>query len=752
VPGLIEVLFTEANSELLTLLNNEESEGSTLELVTRYTSTYPDTSGHAQYALIQLYNFLIAQQPVVSLFDEQSGIKWADALLKVHPENLIKLYTAINTIEQKDHKKLYQSLFNDVLLANLKDAEQIEYISLMIIDEQARAHFQAHPHVFKKSEAFRLYMAKAELNSQHDLIKLLNTFKDYPIVQIYLASSAESFSICKTNPQYYVDLIKAHTEQGSDSNNVVPLIKLAHLINQFMPQHMTLWRSVFLTSTPEAIRKMYTKFTKELNATASKSFLQEVSALINNQELNLNEQEKISYCKLIMDLPAHDIESFKKLTSLLNAGAFSLSALLERLKIISLPQLLHIIKSVPDSTLACDLLFGHSPIAQIESHIIQQSEAYKAFIGHYANKHSIDKQIMTQFIELYHFLHKNADADKCIWHSILLEANPTQIDKLHGWMSHYKQDNKLLILNLVFSKAHQFDFDKMGFKEETFIKDTEKLLTQPTKAFALNQPFRLNMDRVRLIHHLEKKTFVVPETTTIKGLWTGLKNSYLLKIIYDAYSRFMTQIKNNKAELLLVAKELTAIPDGGRAVRINRELKADLGGVVSNYLHSFWIRTQRKNSARSLLNTINKQATSYPELLNAIQSARNEVFTNDTEKERGMHRFGSSRYYQTLNQLEETLISHWVQDKNAIADFKRYLNHYKSTLSHSKQCVINAIQHENKVNIKDYNEDTAIDKLPGYIIALKKEVQLREDTYEKYEQLLQQSTVDEPTATSTTGI
>lgn len=205
--------------------------------------------------------------------------------------------------------------------------------------------------------------------------------------------------------------------------------------------------------------------------------------------------------------------------------------------------------------------------------------------------------------------------------------------------------------------------------------------------FDFNKPVNFSGERVRLIHHLESKTFVVPGSTTIKNLWSELKNSTLLNAIYDAYSQFLGRKKQDKEVLLLVAKELTAVPSAGSNAKIDQKLVSDLSKVVNNYLGSFWIRTQRKNSARSLLSSINNSDNNYLEILNAIQAARNEVFTNDTENERYMHRFGSSRYYQTLNQLEDTLISHWVNDKNAISSFKEYLSHYELTLNHSRQCI-----------------------------------------------------------------
>ena len=172
-----------------------------------------------------------------------------------------------------------------------------------------------------------------------------------------------------------------------------------------------------------------------------------------------------------------------------------------------------------------------------------------------------------------------------------------------------------------------------------------------------------------------------------------------------------------------------------------QEVSSELSSLVNNYLHSFWIRTQRKNSARTLLDTINHSGSDYVTLLHAIEQARKDVFTNDTENERYMHRFGSSRYYQILNQVEEALISHWARDKKAITGFKAYLHHYESTLSHSKQCLINAIRHENQVHHRHFDNNTEFATFPGYIRAMKREVDMREEAYKKYQQLLLQGAV-----------
>jgi len=588
-------------------------------------------------------------------------------------------------------------------------------------------------------------MEKRQTNSEHELIDLLNEFHGYPEVQNQFIIDPEFITACQSNMPYYAGLIKAFAEEATDISNIVTFTKLLHLLSLYMPQNTLLWCTTLLDSSPSEIKTMYSEFSEyEKNNSADlNAFFQEINAFITNEHLKLNEQQKINYFKLIMAISAKEIPYFKKLTSLLNTGAFSLSFLFKKLQTISLSQIVQTVDSISDTALLLDLLSDDISVMQVGAHITQKPKEYLEFINHYATLHTLNKMAVAQLNELYQFLEKKASSDQSIWRTILLAAKPTQINRLHQWMNRYQHANPLLFLNLIYSKTHQLDFDETtGLKEEAFLQDANSIVTYSAKSlFSLDKPLQFSVDRVRLIHHLEKKTFVVSGLSTIKGLWTELKNSSLLTTIYACYSRLMIQNQHNKDALLLIAKELTAVPNLRRAEKIDQQLKADLSKVVSKYLHSFWIRTQRQNSAKSLLRSINGYDTDYLDLLNAIHNARNEVFTNDTEKERHMHRFGSSRYYQTLNQLENILINNWVQNKNAVSDFKQYLNHYKTTLDHSKQCLFNAIKHENSAHHR-YNEHTPLEKLPGYIKALKKEAQLREASYQKYEQLLMQSEVD----------
>lgn len=502
--------------------------------------------------------------------------------------------------------------------AGLSSEEHLEYIQLMIEDEESRSHFQVYKETLNSPAAYRIYSAHHKEKLEHRLIQVINAFHDDTSLQNHLFSNASLLSMLESDVTYYSELIKAANKKFSQLD-IVLLVTVAHSLSQ-LTKDTILWRPILLSSTQKQLKTLNSLFT---------------SVDAGNNELT-----------------------------------------------------------------------------------------------------------RSKLVDLYYFFHTQVPTDEAIWNSLLLNATPKHIKKMHQWLTRYKQTNTALFLNLVYSKTYQCNFDNKQSKESDFIADTNQLLMQSTLGMFDFSKSVFNVARARIIHHLEKKTFVVPSSSTQKGLWTEEKNSSLLNVIYFLYSLFMSHNKQNKDALLLVAKELSAVPNVSRAVPIRPKLKSDLNGVLNNYLGSFWIRTQRKNSARTLLRTINKRSgIDYKEVLNSIHTARNEVFTNDTEKERHMHRYGSSRYYLTLNELEELLINNWVQEKNAIGDFKEYLIHYKSTLDHSKLCLTNAIYHENTAHSKDYDADTPLEKLPGYIRALKREVQLREQSYQKYEQLLPETTV-----------
>ena len=711
---LLTLLLAEPSTELLSAFIAEEADY--FSLIRTYLLNNPEADAVEQLALIKTYRFLLKNSSA-----GDTKVLWRRALLEVNGPQLIKLQKEIDASTVDSYGPLFHSIFNTNLLEGLKNDEKFEYIKLMLEDELTRKLFQSNKASFNTPNAFRKYFANLKNANPQEIIELLSQFQGYPELIDYLFSNSstfpELFAVCKNKPDYYADFIKAYGK----SNAVVATPTLLHiklleiysLLNEQALKDIELWRFLLLESRPDQITKMHLLLANGLSTKNARDiFFQLIGDFVCNEQMKLSTKNQLSYLQLIPALSAEEIGPFQQLTSLMSKEIITFPYLLEKLKTIPLNQVLK----------ATD------------------------FINSYLEKQTCNEVAITHCLELHQFLSEHALQDKSIWLPILLDTNLDELNKLHQWMSRYKQDKPLVFLNLLYSKAHQRTLSGQGtLSEDALLKYTDTLLSPTGMAlFDFNKWFKFSQERVNLIHHLENKTFVVPRISTIKSLWTDFKNSTLLNSIYDAYSKFLGRNKENKAVLLLVAKELTEIPNAKHTPKINQKLASDLSGVVTNYLHSFWIRTQRKNSARSLLDSINNKDSDYKQILNSIQRARNEVFTNDTEKERNMHRWGSSRYYQTLNQLEDALIGHWIKDRRAVTDFKEYLTHYETTLNHSKQCLDNAIKHENKTHNKAYDENTKFEDFPGYIRALKREVQLREESFKKYQSLVTESMLDYP--------
>ena len=365
-------------------------------------------------------------------------------------------------------------------------------------------------------------------------------------------------------------------------------------------------------------------------------------------------------------------------------------------------------------------------------------------IQFYAAKHTdANDDCLIKVIELRKFLCENASEDKDIWTPILAKATPVKIDLLYKWLNSYQEDDKALFINLLFTNAHDFILKNPSAANEKFIiNSTKRLLNNSMmELFDFNHRYKFN-ERIKLMHHLEMQTFVTP-TNHIHSLWTKIKNSDLLKQIYEAYTTLFAHIleKPNTSDLLMAAKELEGVPSPSKLC-VSKKLTHDLNTTLTDYLGCFWIRKQRSESAKALRTFISKENIDYPSVLKAISNARDQVFINDTQKERNMHRFGHSRYYETLNKLEDMLVNSWIKDKEAISSFKIYLPHYEKTLEHSKKCLDDAIHYENTHNNKHFDHNTKFKNYPGYIRALYEQVNMREEVLETYKSSLVETEID----------
>jgi len=286
-----------------------------------------------------------------------------------------------------------------------------------------------------------------------------------------------------------------------------------------------------------------------------------------------------------------------------------------------------------------------------------------------------------------------------------------------------------------------------------------------TGLFKFDHAINYNKERVELMHLLDQEKLLA-EDTTIPGLWRKDNNDKLVQYGYENYANAFQGkaiTEANKPQLLTIAHELHEIGLGKEVITHKAhqiQIKSDLKKTLSSYrsnLNSFWKTEQRKASAKTLDKEIIK-ATSYQDILNAIITARNEVTINDATKELNMHRKGNSRYYDTLNKLENTVITAWVNDKVAIGDFAAYVESYEKTLNETFKNYIAALtdkkfKHQKLLTgpFANLQSDTPIEKydsailekllspdksFPGYIQALSSEVKMRYDVIKTYQAII----------------
>ena len=238
-------------------------------------------------------------------------------------------------------------------------------------------------------------------------------------------------------------------------------------------------------------------------------------------------------------------------------------------------------------------------------------------------------------------------------------------------------------------------------------------------------------ERIQLMHSLLKE-----QTVTQGYLW----------VCYKEYAAvFLRQINaNNKPQLLAICQELREIHSEQKKISSqekNQTLPKELTKRLSQYQNSFWITKHRQENATKLQATLQGKTT-YKDILNEIVTTRNEVLHHDALEETGMHRFGKSRYYETLNEMEDLLIKAWISDPNAIHEFADYIEIYTSERNDALKTYIDALK---QYDAKTYgNIDASVDKrvfsnisrLPGYLRALAVEAKTRDDALCGYQDLL----------------
>lgn len=606
-------------------------------------------------------------------------------------------------------------------------------------------------------------------------VNFINIFSDYPELISYVLELQNQDLSCFWPENYrdrYVDIIKSYKlyHPKADTACLSDVLNLSTYLVKQDRQKIKLYKSALDNTNPKVIQLV----AKHINPVKPNAKTYTIVALLKHLtdndvsffELNTSylykmlaqpmmedktrfvlkcinllkptdgvlTAEHATYIDRILQLPIDEAINSHKLIEFFAKKPASIPHFLERVKTIPLSVIVNFIdifSEYPDliSHLLSD--HAHSELLQLFKEKDKNAQRYLTLITWVCKMQNtkLDAIYLEKLLQLCKFLTENAEEDASQWITRLANAEKKRIDLLHQWLI----KERSIFLNLFFSKADDLVLNNPSIKEEFIIKNTKRLQNSDLKLFDIDRLNVYKKERISLLHHLENKSFVVATGTKTNNLWTAEKNDAALKQIYANYTQlFANQLEKQDADALLrIANELGEVPKARECV-VSKELKNDLNKVLNGYLGSFWIRKQRQKSARSLFEIVNQNNMDYAKILEAISLAREEVFTNDSTKERNMHRFGSSRYYDTLNKLEDMLINAWVKDKDAITGFKVYLSRYEKTLEHSKKCLDEAIRYE--------KEESCLNPLfivqPGYIQALQREFDMRNKAMDKYKSLL----------------
>jgi hypothetical protein len=252
------------------------------------------------------------------------------------------------------------------------------------------------------------------------------------------------------------------------------------------------------------------------------------------------------------------------------------------------------------------------------------------------------------------------------------------------------------------AKEHRGDVSRMfNLAKSAELKEMFDFKTQ-------NKSTRVQ--RVLWMHLLNQDAFVTgagvnEELDSHKYQWSQAQNEDMLKHGLNCYLAETKELLAQKPRarlgldrdlshhqqlgLLHLANELALIGKPQlSAVKFSdiQVVKTDLAKLTSNY-QSGWFKSQsREKQIKSLQTAIetelqyetssNKAISRYEVLLKHIQQARvtamrEDVVENKTRRLK-LNRSGHSRYFSTLNQMEDLIVRHWVNDMKAVQHFQSY--------------------------------------------------------------------------------
>ncbi|MCE3044609.1 hypothetical protein [Legionella sp. 16cNR16C] len=223
-----------------------------------------------------------------------------------------------------------------------------------------------------------------------------------------------------------------------------------------------------------------------------------------------------------------------------------------------------------------------------------------------------------------------------------------------------------------------------------------------------NKTVNQTRNRVMWLHMLNHQAFVnAKQNDTRRINWSDRKNEMLLEDGLKHYTQESRRILAQKPSsnlrlvrdlspvqqqgLFQIANELAIIGKPNldlNALHGEKESKALLTDLEKNLTllgkqyKGAWFKSEtRDQQINSLLVRLNSKGAASPnryiELLNVLRETRNNILDDDIAKNqqrsgRKLNQSGHSRLLSTINQMEDQIVRHWVQDITVLQDFQAY--------------------------------------------------------------------------------
>ena len=276
--------------------------------------------------------------------------------------------------------------------------------------------------------------------------------------------------------------------------------------------------------------------------------------------------------------------------------------------------------------------------------------------------------------------------------------------------------------------------------------------------FEADEPAEIRNKRVIFMHLLDQGVWIEQMDVgdmAVSHRFDQARNNVLLDASYGRYTAHTSTLLNaspatpsgrkvrdltttQQTRLLKLTDEFQVI--GERCARPLRSatavdaqvtaLKASLNKVSKTYSNSWFKSAERSTQFEGLNKKIDrclsdlsgkdaKASLPYELVLVEIRAARQRAMASDIQVNKSrffkMNSGGRSRYFNTLNQMEDAILRHWTKDLEAVQQFSVYKAHhseeFKDVLGYLNQALDAHIKGPGRMSSSDTNYDSLFNRI-----------------------------------------